>query len=277
MGRNNHNTIGDWLIEKFGKEAIPDLVAYLASPQEQVYFKIDIVAAAVRSLKSESLPALRAALGAYEPDLALATLPHMITLGDDSQDKLILETLERGFKDKTRAVRFINLAAQWKPAVVAESLWPLLASKSKPTRDAAARALGRMGDGAVPPAGKLLTDKKADTRAAAATLLTTANTAQAHELLEKQADIEPDESVRDAILLGLDAAWTASGRTFTREEIEVRIARVADKLVKPPAEWINEAGLTSGTSVQRWCSARQRRRSLPALSPVANEGDSPRR
>lgn len=245
--RNNHNTIGEWLIEKFGKDAIADLVAYLASPQEHVHFKLAIVAAGARSLKSESLPVLRAALEAYEPDLALATLPHLIAPGDDSQDKLILETLERGFKDKTRAARFINLAAQWKPTLVADSLWPVLTSKSKPARDAAARALGKMGDTAVARAGKLLADKKADTRAGAVTLLTTANTALAIELLEKQADIETDESVRDAILLGLDAAWTASGRRFTREEVDARIARVADKLEKPPAEWINEARLPAIT------------------------------
>jgi hypothetical protein len=242
-GRNNHNTIGDWLIEKFGKDAIPDLVAYLASPQEQAHFKFHIVSAVIASLKSESRPVLRAALVVFEPNLALATLPYLIALGDDSQDKLILETLERGFKDKTKAVRFLALAAQWKPTLVADSLWPVLTSKSKPARDAAARALGRMGDDAVPRAGKLLAEKKADTRAGAVTVLTTANTAQAIELLEKQAEIEADENVRDAILLGLDAAWTASGRRFTREEIEARIASVADKLEKPPAEWINEAGL----------------------------------
>ena len=44
-----------------------------------------------------------------------------------------------------------------------------LTSKSKPARDAAARALGRLGNEAVPRATKLLAEKKADTRAAAVT------------------------------------------------------------------------------------------------------------
>ena len=107
---------------------------------------------------------LRAALEAYEPDLASATLPHMIALGDDSQDKLILETLERGFKDKTRAVRFINLAAQWKPAAgcrVALAGSGQQVETSFATQPA--RALGRMGDVAVP-RGQAAGSKRRPTR-----------------------------------------------------------------------------------------------------------------
>ena len=91
----------------------------------------------------------------------------------------MLQAIESGFKDKNKAVQFINLGAQWKPALVADSLWALLTNKSKPVRDAAARMLGRMGDAVVPRAGKLLLEKKADTRAAAVTVLATVNSEEA--------------------------------------------------------------------------------------------------
>jgi len=197
----------------------------------------------LRSLKSESLPVLQAALKSNEPELALITLPHIIAIRDDSQDELIVQTLKRGFQDKSTAVGFITLAAQFKPPLVADSLWALLANKSRPIRDAAARVLGRLGDIAVPRAGKLLVDKKADTRGVAVTVLTTVNSEAALKLLEERLDDEPDEDVRDAILLGLETAWTASGRKVTREEVDARIARVADKLKELPAGWINEARL----------------------------------
>jgi len=148
-GRNNHGAVGQWMVEKYGKQVLPDLVEYLAGPHQNQWWKSNVVAAVARTLKQESLPALHAALKTNDPELALSTLPHLTALRDDSQDKLILETLERGFQDKNRAVRFITLAVQWKVPLVAESLWALLANKPKPIRDAAARALARLGDGAV--------------------------------------------------------------------------------------------------------------------------------
>ncbi len=137
--RNNHGPVGQWMVETFGKEVLPDLVEYLRRPNKVTSWKAMIVAAAARSLKQESLPALQAALETNNPGVALATLPYLIGLRDDSQDPLILQTLEFGFHDKLDAVRFIILAAQWKPALVADSLWILLTNKSKPIRDAAAR------------------------------------------------------------------------------------------------------------------------------------------
>jgi Domain of unknown function (DUF4132)/HEAT repeats len=241
--RNNHNTIGEWMVATFGKEAIPDLANHFEIPQEHVHFKKEIVAAVVRALKSESLPVLRAALKTFDPDLASFTLPHLIAIGDDSQDELIAQTLKRGFQDKKTAVQFVALAAQWKVSLIAEALWGVLTNKSKPARDAAARVLGRQGDAAIPRAGSLLLDKKADARAAAVSVLATVNSEKALALLEQRADLEPDEDVRDAILLGLAPAWAASGRKVTRQEIEARIARVTDKLKAPLAAWIDEATL----------------------------------
>ena len=119
---NNHGPVGEWMVETFGKEVLPDLVDYLARESKGEWWKPKIVAAVARTLKQESLPALQAALKTNNLDVALATLPYMIALRDDSQDALILQTLHRGFEDKLKAVRFITLSAQWKPSLVADSL-----------------------------------------------------------------------------------------------------------------------------------------------------------
>jgi len=85
-----------------------------------------------------------------------------MALGDNSQDDPIYVTLLRGFQEPDKTVRSVALAAQWNVPRLAEPLWALLVHKSKPVRDAAARALRKLGDVALPRAGKLLVDKKAE-------------------------------------------------------------------------------------------------------------------
>ncbi len=241
--KNNHGPVGEWMVQNFGKEVLPDLVAYLAGPHKETFWKSSIVAAVAQALKRDCLPALLAALKTNDPDLALATLPHLIALQEDSQDELIRQAFERGFQDSPRAVRYITLAATWKVPFLAESLWPLLGHKSKPVHDAAARALGRLGEVVLPRAGKLFLEKKADTRQAAVTLLTTVNSAEALKLLEKRLIEETDEDVRDAILLGLEEAWAASGRKVTKKDVQARIDRASVHLKELPVDWIREATL----------------------------------
>src|SRR5262249_42270088 len=139
--RIGHIPVAEWMVANFGTEVLPDLVAYLASPVDvHRWWKAGIVAAA-QSLKQKSLPVLQAALNTNDSELALSTLPYLISLGDTTQDALIVEALERGFRDSGKVVQFVNLAARWKISLIAEPLWSLLAHKSKTIRDAAARAL----------------------------------------------------------------------------------------------------------------------------------------
>ena len=109
-------------------------------------------------------------------------------------------------------------------------------------RDAAARALASLGDVAAPTPGKLLDEKKADTRAAAVIVLITLGSDRALKVLETHVDDEPDDTVRDAMLLGLEAARATSGHKVTRKEIEAHLA-FADNHHKLPAPWIKEARL----------------------------------
>jgi uncharacterized protein DUF4132/HEAT repeat protein len=240
---NNHGPVGEWMVTQFGKEVLPDLVAYLAGPHQNHWWKSSVVDAVAQTLKQEGLPAFQAALKTNDPELALSTLPHLMALGDHSQDDLICQTLQRGIQESSKAVRFVTLAAQWNVPLLAESLWGLLVHKSKPVRDAAARGLAKLGDTVLPRAGKLLLEKKADVRQAAVTLLTSINSAAALKLLEKRVDDETDDNVRDAILLGLESAWAASGRKVTKKDVQARIARAAEKLKEFPVSWIKEAKL----------------------------------
>ena len=87
--QNNHNTIGEWMLEKFGTEAIPDLVNHFAVPQEHVHFKIESLPRQCDCSSPRLCRSLQAAVKTNESDLALSTLPHLIAIRDDSQDGLI--------------------------------------------------------------------------------------------------------------------------------------------------------------------------------------------
>ena len=127
--------------------------------------------------------------------------------------------------------------------MLSDRFWELLGHKSKAVREAAARALGRIGAEVVPRAAGMLEDRKADQRAAAVVVLATAGTPEALQALEKRLDDETDDDIRDAMLLVLDAALAASGREVTREEIDRRIQRTAPKLKAPVANWLDESRL----------------------------------
>ena len=90
---------------------------------------------------------------------------------------------------------------------------------------------------------ELLAAKKASVRSAAVSLLAVAATPAAAKALEARLDDESDEEVRDQILLSLDQVWEAQGKKITRKQIDQRIARTAEKLEKPVADWIDEKKL----------------------------------
>src|SRR5262249_701149 len=69
----------------------------------------------------------------------------------------------------------------------------------------------------------------------AVTLLVNCGTDAALEALEERLDNEPNDDVRDEMLLGLSAAWEKRGRVVTKSDIEKRIKKTAGKLAIPPA------------------------------------------
>ena len=108
------------------------------------------------------------------------------------------------------------------------------------------------------------------------TVLSTVGTPVALEAMDARIDIETDDEIRDAMLLALDAARSASGKEVTREEISERVHRAAKKLESPIASWLDESRLpplryTDGTELGTGSHA------VPSLPPVACPRDSPGR
>jgi hypothetical protein len=255
---NNHDDVADCMLKYYGREVLNDLVAYLGNPEQGHYYvRNHILTAAVESRGKDALPVIQATLKARsDTQLQLDALTHLIAINDGAQDKLIQSELEQflgGGPDTKRSwrttdsyeqlVRAVGIINRWQPARFKEQLWSLLNHKSRPVRVAAARALGQMGEEVIPNAAKLLLEGTSDARLAAVTVLTTVNTPQALKVLEKRLDEEQDDDVRDAMLLGLEAAWAASGRKVTKKDVEARISRAKDKLKTLPATWMKEAKL----------------------------------
>ena len=86
-------------------------------------------------------------------------------------------------------------------------------------------------------------EKKKERRGWAVTLLATIGSPSALKALDARLDDEPDDEVRDAMLLALDAARAASGGQVTRDEIGERVIRAAKKLQAPIAAWLDESRL----------------------------------
>lgn len=241
---NTHDVVVEWMLMHYGATILDDIVAFLGDPKRGYYYsKQRALNATVAALGKQALPAVVATLNNWsESVLRLDAVAHLIAIGDGAQDAVIQAELEKALEmqQPNDLLRAVGLIARWKPKRLSDQLWKLLTHRSRPVREAAARALGGLGEEAVTGAAALLEQGKPDSRRAAVTILTTANTPPALKVLEKRLDEEDDDDVRDAILLGLESAWAASGRKVTRKDVEARIERAAGKLKAPPAAWIKE-------------------------------------
>jgi hypothetical protein len=242
---NNDGPIGAFMVEAFGAVAVPDLVRHFEREKgRNLPWERQIVDEAAK-LGRDALPVFMAAL-AYEP-LRSQVLGHLILLDLADTEPLIIEELRKGFAGPSPdwVVVFARLAGTWKPKLVEPELWSLLEHKSKPVREAAARALARLGESVVLPAAKRLEHKKADVRSAAVMLLDTVATPAAIEQLELRLERESNDDVRDAILTALQEVHARQGRVPTRADVAARIERAAAKLASPVAEWLGEDSLPS--------------------------------
>jgi hypothetical protein len=252
---------GIWMVQTFGAEVLDEIIAYLGRTAksegwwEQAPWS-RVTSAAVQALGARAIPAVLAALRTKDMKVHLEVLSHLVALDDGTHAALIEAELRRRLAESgefTRSgdrkrgphdlVSTIALAARWKPAVLADQLWGLLGHRSRFVREAAGRALGRLGAEVISRAAAMLADRKADARAGAVAVLGTAGTPEALRALEDRLDDEPADDIRDAIVLALDAARAAEGRAVSREEIDRRIARTVPKLKGPAAAWLDEPRL----------------------------------
>lgn len=233
-----------WLVESFGPECVPD-VAKAIKGRAQGYGVEDTFEVFVEKLGIAAAPILQVAAAHKDVLMRFAGVRSLIALADpqfhgDIHRSLATLLAEKENHHVANACREIG---KWRGPGAAESLWPVTAHKSKPVREAAARALGALGDDIFSKAQEFLLAKKADQRSAAVTILSVLGTPQALAALEARLDDEADEDVRDQMLLALDAAWKAAGKEVTPEQIEQRIARAAESLKEPLAKWIGESKL----------------------------------
>ncbi|QEH32652.1 hypothetical protein OJF2_11310 [Aquisphaera giovannonii] len=241
-----------WLLETYGAEVVEDLATYFRRPDLATFNSGPLAEQVAKTLGADCFPAL-AGLAA-NPNVANRAIAatHLIQLDDGSHAGFIRETLRKGLKDAaggpasfeqdTRPA-WIRLIAGWDASGFEDLLVGLADDRSKPIRDASARAFAKVGDAGLPLALPLLADKKKDRRLWATFALAGMGTPAAVEALEGRIDEEKDDDIRDAMLEVLDAARAARGHVVTREEVEGRVLRSEKKLKAPGAGWIDEGAL----------------------------------
>lgn len=252
-----------WMLSTYGDEVIDDARFYLEHSEDGTWRKCHLLNGAVQAIGRAALPMTLALVNADLQSRKVA-VSHLINLDNGTHADLIRSTLEACIDEAQKKqdeyqpgkmlVEWINLAAKWQPAQIVDKLWPLADHKAKRVRDAAARAIGKIGESIVPRTTPLLADKKRDRRAWAVAVLSGVGSPTALTALDARLDEEPDDEVRDAMLLALDAARAASGKQVTREEISKRVERAAKKLQSPITAWLDESGLpplryTDGTEL----------------------------
>lgn len=244
--------LSEWLINEFGVDALDDILAFMTNVNN-VWWIAFAVDKAVARLGPAARPVVLAAAacrntssisyGASSASLKAAA--QLVEWNDPADEEPIRDAILANFEadDAKIVTQAINLVARWKPALLMAELWQLLGHSAKSVRESAARSLGRIGDEVVPRAGELLCGKKATARAAAVTLLRTAQTPEAVRLLEARLDEEPDDEVRDQILLSLDSVWEAQGKKLSRADVAERVKRAEPKLADALPAWLEVSSL----------------------------------
>ena len=238
--------LAEEMINVFGKEVLPDIVAILGDPSAESQSKDDLLKQTVKAFDKESLPAVEAALTIRDcPRLRLYALKRLVAWNHGSHDSLIQSSLIDGLQesDSEAVTNAIELVARWKVPPLAENLRRLLRHESKNVRDVATRALATLGDDAIACAADLLENQQSDVRLTAVTLLTSINSSKAIDVLKNKVDTEACDDVRDAIFEVVEMARIAQDPTITKKDIRARMVRAAPKFNEQPASWINEAEL----------------------------------
>ncbi|WP_165224179.1 DUF4132 domain-containing protein [Aquisphaera insulae] len=250
--RHRQDDVCLWLIRTYGKDSLDDLIRYFRREELSPYWVGPVADSLQAALGREGLPAFQALAGQSNPGLRLIAAKHLIKARTPEVDAFIRETLSKGLKDSLNQTAdshvdlraaWIHLIAGWGPATFEDELFALADDRTKSVREGVARAIGKIGESAMPRILPFLSDKKKDRRLWATVALTTLGTAAAAEVLEARLDAETDDDVRDAMLEVLDAARTARGQVVTRSEIEDRAARSEKKLKTSPAPWLDLAAL----------------------------------
>ena len=242
------------MIETYGSDVLADVINYLQRGENRSSWEsTQILDAAVRFMGRAALPAILIAVQSEVADVRKLAVSHLIALDDGSHTDLIRTSLARGIKENKNPeiatqswkplTDWLKLIAAWQPSHFLEELWDLSGHKSKLVRDAAARALGRLGDEILPRLLPLIQDRETARRAWALAILSTMGTPSALELISARLDEEKDDDIRDMILEAIDRDQGDGEQEVPRAEVEKRVARSLKALKKLPARWLDHSRL----------------------------------
>lgn len=228
---NAHHYVAEWMIDNLGKRAVPHLVEYMSRRTGlEGHAQNWIVLRLVRKLGADGLPILLAGLDACG-DTPVSALSELISIDDGTYSTAIRARIQTGLtrNDPATIGRYIEFARRQSPEIYLESLWALAEDRSKPTREAAARALGAAGDQAVQRAAVLLESSRALCRLSAATILASVGSARALAVLDQAVDTESDDEVREVMLAALVNSWDEDRAAVFHETLLQRAERLARK------------------------------------------------
>ncbi len=237
---HNSDDAIEWLLNTIGDKTLPDAVAVLSHKDASQYVRRKILPDVVKALGKKAIPAVLAALKAGD---TVPALTHLINLDDGRKHKAVIQAeLENALQTNVaaRLNEYLPLVTRWGIEPFTDRLWALVGHSGRIVRDNVAKALAPLGDAAIPKAREILeTGKAVPYRLGAVAVLTAIGSPAALKVLEDRLDLEASDDVRDAMLVGVEAAWAASGRKITRKDVDERIARALPRM-KPPALWIKE-------------------------------------
>ncbi|WP_148590945.1 DUF4132 domain-containing protein [Aquisphaera giovannonii] len=237
----------------FGVDVRDAVIAYMKTPTRVLsdrglsFQHSSVLHSAVDRLGRDAIPVVLAYLDTMRPEPEeshAAEVGYLMDLDDGRVTERIRQELDLGLKAKLIDHRgrfdMLELAARWGPEKMADPLWALVRDPGKRARELAVPVVAKLGDAAVRPrAIEMLDGPKADLRETAVALLAALGTPEALDAVAARRDVEPDEGVRDAILLALEAA----GRPAANPDIAANVARMSASLKKPVAPWADEAKL----------------------------------
>ena len=237
-----------WLASSLGEGAMVDLRKYFAAAasrrpelrKQQSESKNRVLDLAVKQLGRQAVPLLEACFEASQPEVHFQALALWTSFKNESDTAPITVRLREalGGAELPVVARCVRLAGDWNPAAVEAQLWPLLAHKHRPVRDAASAALARLGDSRLSKAPLLLAARRAGVRLAAVSWLKALGTPAATAELSARLDTEEDDTVRDSLLQALETLL-GEAATASLDQTRARIAKTLAKLDGPPVPWLD--------------------------------------
>ncbi len=205
-----------------------------------VQLRIDLVEAAVAKAGRDARSVVEAAFATDLPEVhvhALIAWGKVRTSDDAGWIRERFNVLKAS-GDGGLVTKLVRLGMQQFPEVIEEQVWECLSHKSRPVRDTAAVALGKLGESRLERASGLWAAKRADVRMAAVAWLQAMGSPGAATELKGRLEKESDDGVRDAILLALEKLG-AGGDGISPAEMQERISRCLAKAGASPASWLD--------------------------------------